>query len=154
MEFYLVNNTDWEVKDSFLEWLFAEISTDLKPDEPTEPWKGKSLGIVLVDEVEMASLNKQFRKKDGPTDVLSFEGSADSLGELVLCRELIFKQAEENEIHESEELSYLILHGVLHLLGYDHEAPASDAEKMFAIQDKIFALLQEKDILDRWKNAV
>jgi probable rRNA maturation factor len=154
MEFYLVNNTDWEVPESFLAWLFKEIATDLKKEIPGEPWKNKDVGLVLVDEGEMTTLNKKFRNKMGPTDILSFEGAQDNLGELIVCRELIFSQAEEHELHESEELSYLLLHGVLHLLGYDHEAPDSDGEKMFAIQDKIFTALQEKDIVGQWKNAV
>ena len=156
MDFYLVNNTDWIVPESFLKWLLGEIAGNFKAltadERARKPWRDKELGIVLVDEAEMMALNKKFRGKKGPTDILSFEGSGDALGELVLCRELVFKQAEENELHEAEELSYLLLHGVLHLLGYDHEAPGSDAEKMFAIQDKIFAVLQEKDILGAWKN--
>lgn len=144
-----MNNTDWECTESFLSWLLDEISRELHNETGVE--LNKELGVVLVDEKEMIALNHQFRGKNGPTDILSFEGSDDNLGELVICRELVVKQAKENDLHESEELAYLILHGVLHLLGYDHEAPGSDAEKMFAIQDKIFALLQDKDILGEWK---
>lgn len=154
MNFYLVNNTDWEIPESFLEWLFKEISAQLKTELPKQPWKNKDVGLVVVDQGEMTELNKKFRNKIGPTDILSFDGSGENLGELVICRELIFSQAEEHELHEAEELSYLLLHGVLHLLGYDHEAPGSDGEKMFAIQDKIFTALQDKDILSQWKNAV
>lgn len=153
MKFYLINNTDWEVPEGFLTWLLKEIAKPLKKFVPAQPWKKKDLGIVIVGVKEMTLLNKQFRGKKGPTDILSFESAEGGLGELAICRELVIKQAKQHKLHEAEELSYLLLHGILHLLGYDHEAPGSDAQQMFAIQDKIFALLQEKDILVKWKKS-
>jgi len=107
----------------------------------------KDLILVLVDKPEIQRLNKLYRKKDKPTDVLSFSGiEIDQLGELVICLPVAKAQAKENDHALLDEVTYLILHGILHLLGYDHELPnvrAKDAEQMFKIQDKVFLQFQK-----------
>ncbi|HOV15429.1 MAG TPA: rRNA maturation RNase YbeY [Spirochaetota bacterium] len=96
------------------------------------------------------SLNNQYRKKDYVTDVLSFsqlEGveKIDStfLGDVVICIEKAKDQANELEHSLESELNFLILHGILHLVGYDHEV---DNGEMDEIQKKIFFKLTGEDI--------
>lgn len=99
----------------------------------------EDLTIVLVSSQKMRALNRQFRSKDYATDVLSFESfEPSSLGELIICLNVVKKQAKEHQMTFEQELAYMILHGMLHLLGYDHETSAADAKKMFKIQDDIF----------------
>lgn len=98
------------------------------------------LVVIFVDPAEMKRLNKRYRSRHYATDVLSFEG-AGSFGELVICPQVIRAQARDTGLTFREELGYMIIHGGLHLLGYDHETSGADAKRMFALQDRIFAKL-------------
>lgn len=106
------------------------------------------LVIVFVSSAQMKKINKQFRGKEYATDVLSFESEglshekALSLGELVLCMPVIKRQAREHGLSFKEELGYMVLHGMLHLLGFDHELSKAEALRMFKIQDEIFEKLR------------
>jgi probable rRNA maturation factor len=91
------------------------------------------LAIAFVDESEMQRLNREHRGRDAPTDVLSFpvDGSGPvngprELGDVIICRE-----------HTSDEIE-AVVHGVLHLCGYDHEA---DSGEMLRLQDEVMASL-------------
>jgi probable rRNA maturation factor len=77
------------------------------------------LAIALVADSRMRVLNRSYRRKDYPTDVLSFEG--DGLGDLVIAKGVAARQAREAGHSLQTELRVLALHGLLHLLGYDHE---------------------------------
>ena len=101
--------------------------------------RASELTIVFVDKDKIQELNNQFRGKDKPTDILSFSAIEEgSLGELVICAEIIEKQAQEHQMSHQEECCYMLIHGVLHLLGYDHEKDDSDAKEMYRLQDSIF----------------
>lgn len=98
------------------------------------------LSIALVDDEEMARLNKQYRDIEGPTDVLSFgcdepcptpSDEPVMLGDVVIAPEVAGRQATDLGHTIERELDILLIHGVLHLLGYDHEAP-DDAGAMAA----------------------
>lgn len=104
----------------------------------------KELVIVFVTSPEMRRMNKTYRGKDYATDVLSFESLEEGVvGELVLCLPILKSQAKRTGLSERGELGYMIVHGVLHLLGYDHEvSPAKEAE-MFGLQDEIFRELEK-----------
>lgn len=105
------------------------------------------LSVAIVDIAEMTELNEQYRGKEGPTDVLSFgcddpcavvgEGEPVTLGDVVIAPEVAEAQAAEYGHTVEEELNLLLVHGVLHLMGYDHEED-SDAEVM---QERERALL-------------
>lgn len=88
---------------------------------------GKSIAIAFVSDKKMSELNNQFRSKNSTTDVLSFpyenEFDADEtfLGDIVISLEQAERQATENNLTLENEIQQLILHGILHLLGYDHE---------------------------------
>jgi probable rRNA maturation factor len=104
--------------------------------------KGKELVMVFVSSTEIRRLNRLYRRKDYSTDILSFQPAEDtSLGELVMCRSYIRRQAKRTGLGEYGELGYMIVHGVLHLLGHDHEKP-KERDLMFALQDELFAELK------------
>lgn len=99
------------------------------------------LSLSFVDEARMAELNERYRGHSGPTDVLSFGmdepsepyggGAPVMLGDVVICPEVAARNAPYHGHSVREELSLLVVHGVLHLLGMDHEEPA-EAEAMEA----------------------
>lgn len=106
--------------------------------------RGKNLVIVFVDEKEIRRLNKRYRDKNKVTDILSFEGLGDdSLGELVICPQVLRRQSVSTGLSFRLELGFMIIHGCLHLLGYDHETSKKDEKIMFALQDRLFASLSE-----------
>jgi len=89
---------------------------------------GQSFTVAFVPDVRMKQLNETFRGKDSTTDVLSFphepdefDPDKDNLGDIVISAEQAQKQALENGLTLEEEIKQLILHGLLHLCGYDHE---------------------------------
>lgn len=104
--------------------------------------KAKTLTLVFLDSREMKKINKQFRGKNKPTDVLSFSSMEEgSLGELLFCLDVLKKQAKEQEHSLENEFLYMLIHGVLHLLGYDHELSKNEEKLMFRIQDQLFETL-------------
>ena len=89
----------------------------------------KIISVVLADDKFVQELNHQFRGKNKPTNVLSFNGGGDELGDIVLAYETIKQEAKEQKKSFTSHTAHLIIHGCLHLLGFDHEAD-KDAEKM------------------------
>lgn len=88
----------------------------------------KTFTVVFVSDRKMRELNKRFRGKNSTTDVLSFpfepdefETGENNLGDIVISAERATRQAKENDLDLETEIKQLILHGVLHLCGYDHE---------------------------------
>lgn len=101
--------------------------------------KNKTLTVAFLESRPAQKLNQQFRGRSYATDVLSFESSeSTSLGELVMCWPVLKNQAKVHGHTQSLELGYMVLHGVLHLLGFDHEGESSDAQEMFLLQDQMF----------------
>ena len=111
--------------------------------------KRAELEISLVDEAEMTRLHEEWMDEAGPTDVLSFpmdelrpnELSENDevpvvLGDVVICPDVARKQGDTAGHGMEQELRILLVHGILHLLGFDHLEPEEEAE-MFALQDKI-----------------
>ena len=85
--------------------------------------KGREFSCLLTNDEEIRTLNKQFRKKDKTTDVLSFPALPESgdLGDIAISVDRAAAQAKEHGHTVEQEIEILILHGLLHLLGYDHE---------------------------------
>lgn len=120
------------------------IETALQERKIFLPKDCNTLNVVFVSEDKIKNLNSQFRGKNKVTDILSFEAAEEgSLGDLALCVRKIETQALEHKLSLEEEVFYLILHGILHLLGYDHEKDKNKAEIMYKIQDDIFANWQD-----------
>ena len=105
------------------------------------------LSIVLTDDATIHELNRTYRHTDAPTDVLSFaQGEGDAfvapdeaaphLGDVVISLETARRQADDYALALQDEVSHLLVHGILHLLGYDHEEP-DDAQIMRAHEDAI-----------------
>ncbi len=105
--------------------------------------------ITFVDDEQMAKLNEGYRGKAGPTDVLSFEcdnledgfPAADEVfeaGDIIMAPDVAARQAHELGHSFEEEVDTLLVHGILHLMGYDHIEDA-DAAQMQALQDKVLA---------------
>lgn len=107
--------------------------------------KSKTITLVFLDTAQMKKINKQFRGKNKPTDVLSFAPiEPGSMGELLFCLDVLKKQAKQHGQSLEHEFLYMLIHGVLHLLGYDHELSATEEKLMFRIQDKLFEQLTAK----------
>lgn len=108
------------------------------------------LCLQLVDPEAIAVMNEKWMDAHGPTDVLSFPidelepGTDDGeavegyLGDIALCPQVAAKQAPDNDRTVVDELRLLTVHGILHLLGYDHAEPAEHRE-MFELQDRLLA---------------
>jgi probable rRNA maturation factor len=111
------------------------------------------LSIALVGDSEMRKLNARYRKKDSTTDVLSFpsEGELPTgsllLGDVVISVDQARRQAKDGGRTLKEEMATLLIHGVLHLLGYDHERSTKDARIMGSLERKIYRMLCERGIL-------
>jgi probable rRNA maturation factor len=102
--------------------------------------KSYTVSIAFIDGRTMRRLNREYRGKDKVTDILSFAGEGDDLGELLLAWPYVQKQARKNSVSLEEELTRLLVHGSLHLRGFDHETKP-DAAKMLPLQEKIFESL-------------
>jgi probable rRNA maturation factor len=104
--------------------------------------RARSLTIALADDRRMRALNKRDRKQDKPTNVLSYpSGATPFLGDVVLARQTVWREARMQKRTPREHLSHLVVHGTLHLLGYDHEKGEADAERMEARERRILAKL-------------
>ena len=107
------------------------------------------LSVIMVDDPTIEGLNREFRGLDSPTDVLSFSqieqvGAAASnldhlvdlpgtiLGDVVISIDTALRQASRYRVTPAERLRTLLIHGTLHLIGYDHERSRADARRMFA----------------------
>lgn len=111
------------------------------------------LSIALVGDREMRPLNRKYRNKKKTTDVLSFfvedqpMFGAKILGDVVISVEQARRQAKARGKTLKSEMATLLIHGVLHLLGYDHEKSPRQAKIMFACERKLFARLCDRGLL-------
>lgn len=109
------------------------------------------IGIACVDLAESHQLNLQYRGKDKPTNVLSFPSDipeeildmldARPLGDLVICIPVVLQEAKDQQKTPINHFTHLLVHGVLHLLGYDHELGEVEAEEMESLEIAILAKL-------------
>ncbi len=105
------------------------------------------LSVALIGNGEMRKLNARYRKKDFPTDVLSFPAAQDTpdgvrlLGDVIISVDKAKEQARERSRKLDDEMITLLIHGVLHLLGYDHERSVKDARIMGRLENKLYSAL-------------
>ena len=119
---------------------FAEAATSLISET-----NNQSATVVFVSDKKIRELNKTFRGKNSATDVLSFPFEADefetdenNLGDIVISVEQAERQAQENRLDLETEIKQLILHGILHLCGYDHETDDGEMNaKELELRDKL-----------------
>ncbi len=144
-----INNlTTFSINEEFLKKIAEGVLTG-------ESKREGDLSIALVGPGRMKKINKSYRGKNRATDILSFPESkirlkqfrigplqkSESLGEIVICLEEVKKNAERYKSDFETELSRVLIHGLLHLLGYDHEKSEEEAEKMEKKQNHYLSLL-------------
>jgi probable rRNA maturation factor len=114
----------------------VELSNNILSEENLLE-KNSYINIVITDDEKMTVYNRKFRNKDEPTDVLSFEYglNEETIGDIVISYETVARQAPEYSNSTETELYLMIIHGILHILGYDHERNEKDAKIMFDKQD-------------------
>ena len=106
-----------------------------------------NLSLLLVDDQEISHLNYNYRKKTGPTNVLSFpinESSLNELGDIVISVDTAQREAQAKKVTLHSHLTWLITHGVLHLLGYDHERSEQEALAMWDLEQQLLNELHHK----------
>ena len=124
----------------------AKILSDLECHE-------SELSILLVDDDEITQLNRQYLSRDHPTNVLAFpmrEGQDKHLhptllGDVVISAETAEREAQQRDVPLEEEIALLLTHGILHLLGYEHENTPEEAVAMEAAEQKILTRLDLAD---------
>ncbi len=130
----------------------ASLATFSAADlQPLLAWRDLEMSIVLADDATVHDLNRTYRGKDRPTNVLSFANDdaleglqlapADQpclLGDVILASGVTFEEARLQGKQIEDHLTHLVVHGVLHLLGYNHEQEA-EAQSMEALETKILA---------------
>ncbi|MEZ5959676.1 MAG: rRNA maturation RNase YbeY [Hyphomonadaceae bacterium] len=137
----LVNSALWRGHEDFLSRALAASAAEVG--------KAGSVSLLLGDDASIAGLNQQFRGKAGATNVLSFPpapGTSEPgfLGDIALAAETIVEQAQFQGKKFEHHAAHLVVHGFLHLIGYDHEKPA-DAEVMEARERTILASIGIED---------
>jgi len=126
-----INNlTTVSVDEEFLKKIAKKVLQGEKKEN-------KDLSIALVGQKRMRELNKKYRGKNQVTDVLAFPG--DGLGEIVICSKEVRKNAKKFDSTFGKELARVLIHGILHLLGYDHEKNETAARQMEKKQDYYFS---------------
>ncbi len=144
MKMLIVNDSAEACPEEFLHTWVESFSKELiKRKVISEELNSKELSVVFLDEKDAKRINWQYRSKDYATDVLSFvTDDPDGFGELVMCPQVLKKQALDNKLTYENEVTRMIVHGVLHLLGYDHEKSPEDDKKMMILQEQILTALE------------
>ena len=141
MTISLFNNYNKEITFDF-----EKIIKDVEKYE-----SDKEISLILVDIDEIHKINLEYRHKDYPTDVISFEANSEDdieeddsyAGDIFLCVDKVYEQAKEYGHSVEREFAFLLVHGVLHLHGYDH-IKKDDEKIMFAKQEEFLNYLNYK----------
>ena len=132
------------------EGMVANVAAIMVRDASCARLRGRDANVVLADNELVHSLNRTYRGKDGATNVLSFpfvspSGSETAhLGDVVLALETVVREATEQSIPPAHHFQHLVVHGLLHLIGFDHEAEP-DAVEMEQLETRILAALAIPD---------
>ena len=136
---------NYEIIDNNLYKNYSYLKNVINKTLEHESAKDAYLDIIFVDDKEIKNINKEYRDNDKVTDVISFafEDNKDLpknirlLGSIYVCIPKMIEQAKEYGHSEKRELSFLVCHGLLHLLGYDHVNSKKEEKIMFSLQDEI-----------------
>ncbi len=127
------SNLSYEFFNKIAEAVFSHLNLENNQYE---------ISLLITNDNTIHQYNKEYRGKDRPTDVLSFPMEEEiMLGDIVISIETAKRQAEERDIMLDREAAFLFIHGLLHLLGYDHEIDKQAEEEMFALQEEILKKL-------------
>jgi probable rRNA maturation factor len=145
-----IEDTSWAILENIEKLCQKAIDQACLHAHP-KPMNGAELSILFTNDAEIQTLNKQWRNINKPTNILSFPAvlpnkiaKSPLLGDLALGFETIAQEAKTDEKTFENHLIHLIIHGFLHILGYDHETDA-DALIMEALEIKILAKLNIGD---------
>jgi probable rRNA maturation factor len=133
LQLAVADENNLPAEKDFQHWLTSTVN-QFQPDA--------EVTIRLVDEQESHDLNFEYRGKDKPTNVLSFPFEAppgmelDLLGDLIICKQVVEKEAEEQNKPLQAHWAHMVVHGALHLLGYDH-IEDDEAEEMESLETDI-----------------
>lgn len=121
---YACNMDDLPLRAQIRMWSRAALNAD--------GMRGGQITIRIVDAEESQALNREYRGKDYPTNVLSFPYETEPvvLGDLVICAPVVAREAAEQRKTLEAHYAHLVVHGLLHLQGYDHETGEDDARRM------------------------
>ncbi|MDY0163026.1 rRNA maturation RNase YbeY [Desulfobotulus sp.] len=116
------------------------------------------LSVLFVDDAHMREINRDYRQKDAPTNVLAFamnEGefghiNPELLGDVVISTETALREAAEWKMDPQVRITQLLVHGVLHLFGYDHEESPEAEERMEAKSTELVRMLEKNETLAGW----
>lgn len=151
-----IDSDGWPVPQASAGWEhLAQLCADAAADCAPELANARlETSLLFTSDEEVHALNKEWRERDKPTNVLSFpmmersellalapDGPPEMLGDLALAHETCVREAAEKGISADHHTAHLIVHGLLHLAGYDHETSDDDAEKMEALEVQILAKL-------------
>lgn len=148
LQFVFHNKTKAKISKSFLEKVAKQVIDILKVKKNCE------VGLFLVGEAKIKELNKQYRKQNRVTDVLSFSQLESkvpfilpktpilSLGDVIVCYPQAKRQAKQYKHKVLTEVTILFIHGLLHLFGIDHDLGRDQAEKMMKIEQKVIKRLK------------
>ena len=135
-----------EVESGLAEELFRQAA-DAVFEELEIEFEECEVSLLICDDAQIKQLNMEYRQKDYATDVLSFPMTEDPyteggmLGDIVISLDTAKKQASEADIALEREISFLFIHGLLHLMGFDHELGQEEEEEMFTLQEEILLKL-------------
>ena len=138
-----LDNIDERIKNGLTLPYYADIDAEIWQE------KAKALDIYITDEVEGQALNLEARGKDYATNILSYPSDLPAaiiglmptlpLGELVICHAVVVREAAEQNKTVNQHISHLLIHGVLHLLGFDHELGQAEQDEMERFEIEILA---------------
>lgn len=141
----VIEHEGW--KDFDIESITAQCLSSLDKERPPK-WRAGEVTLLFTGNEEVHTLNRDWRGKDQPTNVLSFpadtlplpDGIPQPLGDIALALETCLGEAKEKQLPPESHLSHLILHGILHLLGYDHISE-TEAVEMETLERRLLARL-------------
>lgn len=141
----IISNKNWKKKIPEAEKICQESCVSALKYEKIKG--AKEVSILLADDKKLQELNHDFRGKDKPTNVLSFPGDGEMLGDIAISLDTLLKEAKSQNKTPENHLSHLVVHATLHLLGHDHE----DDEEAEEMEKKEITILLNMGIKNPYK---
>ena len=152
----IIKNPSFKIRKKVIDAIFKNISNIIVKKQK---W---ILNIVFLDTESIKKLNNKYRKKDKPTDVLSFHyfkdfenlKQKDIAWEIIICEKILINQGKKNWLWSEKEFYRMLIHSILHIIGYNHEED-EDYEMMQKLEDKIWKSLElDKINTFFWRNII
>jgi probable rRNA maturation factor len=125
----------YDIKESRFNLIYKKVFNEIKVKNP-------EFSLYIVGKEKIRKINKKFRNKDSYTDVIAIEYKDPFyIGDIYICPDEVLKNSLIFGVKFSEEIERVFIHGLLHLLGYNHINPLNKSEKMYIIQENILSKL-------------